>query len=273
MRLRLQGMNEMNTVWDRRFVTAVTLLVGLGTAAAGVWALASPGSFARAVNFPNHEHFLHDIGAFQLGLAGTLLLASIWSDALATALAGFLLGNTVHVVNHAMDTDLGGHRSDAWALAIVSVAVAVALGLRLRRLGYVLGSVSAATTPALAPFVRQKTIRLTTFRRDGTPGGTPVSIAVEGDHAYVRSFEKAAKTRRLQRNPMVEVAPATGRGRPTGPALPARMQRLGGADSRHAARLLARKYPLLHGVLVPLSHRAMQRKTGRTVHFVLTPPP
>jgi PPOX class probable F420-dependent enzyme len=271
------GMNDMNetttTAWSRWFTTAVAVLAGLGTVAAGTWALASPASFARAVNFPVHEHFLHDVGAFQLGLGGTLLLATVWSDALATALAGFLLGNTVHAVNHAVDTHLGGHAGDAWALAVVSLAIAAALVLRLRRLGYVLGAVSPASAPGLAPFVRQKTILLTTYRKDGTPGGSPVSIAVEGDHAYVRSFEKAVKTRRLRRNPAVEVAPATARGKPTGPAVSARMRQLDGPEARHAAQLLARKYPLLHGVLVPAAHRAMRRKTGRTVHFVLTPTP
>ena len=28
---------------------------------------------------------------------------------LATALAGFLIGNTIHGINHAADLDLGGH--------------------------------------------------------------------------------------------------------------------------------------------------------------------
>jgi hypothetical protein len=49
------------------------------------------------------------------------------------------------------------------------------------------------------------------------------------------------------------------------------MRRLDGAEYRRAARLLARKYPLLHGVLVPLTHRVMRSKTGRTVHFELVP--
>jgi hypothetical protein len=48
-------------------------------------------------------------------------------------------------------------------------------------------------------------------------------------------------------------------------------RRLAGAEYRQAARALARKYPLLHGVLVPLTHRLARRKTGRTVHFELKP--
>lgn len=118
---------------------AVTLLMGLSTAVAGVWTLLSPRSFADRVGFPYHEHFLHDLGAFQLGIAATLLLALIWQDALATALAGFLLANIVHTVNHIVDLDQGGQPWQAAALAAAALAAGIALGLRIAALGYVLG--------------------------------------------------------------------------------------------------------------------------------------
>jgi PPOX class probable F420-dependent enzyme len=255
----------------RGSLIAVTLLAGLGTLAGGAWSLTAPRSFAEFVNFPYHEHFEHDLGAFLLGIAATLLLALLWSDALATALAGFLVGNTLHAVNHAIDRDLGGHAWEPWALAALSVATAAALVVRCRDLGYVLGYVAEPAAHQLAPYVRQKTVLLTTYRKDGTPVGTPVSIAVDGDHAFVRSFQKAGKTRRLRHNPAAELAPSTARGRPTGPAVPVRLRLLDGAESKRAARLLARKHPLLHGVLVPLAHRAGRARTGRTVHFLLTP--
>ena len=54
-----------------------------------------------------------------------------------------------------------------------------------------------------------KTILLTTYRRDGTPIGTPVSIAFDGERAFFRSYDKAWKTRRLRNNPRVEAAPCT----------------------------------------------------------------
>jgi PPOX class probable F420-dependent enzyme len=123
----------------------------------------------------------------------------------------------------------------------------------------------------LAPFVTQRTVALTTYRRDGSPVSTAVSIAVDGDRAVFRSFAKAGKTRRLRRNPAVEVAPSTVLGRPTGPAVTGTARLLDGAEAREAARLLRRKHPLLHGVLVPLAHRLGRRRTGRTVHFELTP--
>jgi PPOX class probable F420-dependent enzyme len=124
---------------------------------------------------------------------------------------------------------------------------------------------------ALAPFVAQRTVALTTYRRDGTPVTTAVNLAVDGDRALFRSFAKAGKTRRLRRNPAVEVAPSTFLGRPTGPAIRGKARLLDGAEAPEAARLLRRKHPLLHGVLVPLAHRLGRRKTGRTVHFELRP--
>jgi PPOX class probable F420-dependent enzyme len=255
----------------RRFVLAVTLLAGLFMTAAGVAALLAPGWFADAAGFPRHTHFVHDAGAFQLGIGATLLLAVTWRDGPALALAGLLVANTVHAVNHAVDLDLGGHPWDAWGLAALSLLTAVALVVRLGQLGWVVGEVSTATTPALARMVRQKTVLVTTYRRDGRPVGTPVSLAVDGDHAYIRSFEQAGKTRRIRHNPRVDVAPSTARGVPTGPAIPAMARRLEGAESRHAARLLAGKHPWLHGLLVPWTHRLGRAKTGKTVHFQLTP--
>jgi PPOX class probable F420-dependent enzyme len=120
----------------------------------------------------------------------------------------------------------------------------------------------------LQPFVRQGTVLLTTFRRDGTPIGTPVSIAVEGDHAYIRSWSTAGKMKRIRKTPLVTVAPSTISGKPTGAPIEAHARVLSGAESSHAGRLLARKHPLLHGFLVPLVHR-LQGHT--TTHVELRP--
>ncbi len=255
----------------RIYLVTITALIGLLTVGIGIWCLTDPSSFAEAVGFPAHEHFLHDVGAFQLGLGVTLLLALIWSDAMATALAGFIVANTVHTVNHVIDLNLGGSAAQAWLLGAVSAALIAAFVLRLRQLDCVLGIVSVATDRTLVPFVRQKTIRLTTFRKDGTPGTSPISIVVDGDRAYIRSFERAVKVRRMRRNPNVEFGPSTATGKPTGVMQPGRVRLLEGAEYRKAARLLRRKYPFLHGLVVPAMHRVMRFKIGRTVHAELIP--
>jgi hypothetical protein len=70
---------------------------------AGIWAGIAPRSFARLVAFPYHEHSLHDLGAFQVGIGATLLLALVWRDAPTVALSGFLTANTLQAVSHAID--------------------------------------------------------------------------------------------------------------------------------------------------------------------------
>jgi PPOX class probable F420-dependent enzyme len=256
----------------RAFVSSVTALAGTIMLAAGVWCLADPGSFAEFADYPPSVHFVHDAGAFQLGLGATLLLALAWRDAPAVALAGFLAGNSAHAVNHAVDLDLGGHGPvDPLGLALLSLLTAAALLVRLGQVGWVVGEVSLATSPSLARFVRQKTVLLTSYRRDGTPVGAPVSLAVEGDHGFVRSPGNGGKVRRMRNNPVIQLAPCTARGRPTGPAIRAHARRLGGDEAAHAGRLLARKHPILHGVLVPLIHRSFRSRLGRTAHFEVVP--
>jgi PPOX class probable F420-dependent enzyme len=121
-------------------------------------------------------------------------------------------------------------------------------------------------TDKFEPLRNTKTILLTTYKRDGTPVGTPVSIAFAGDHAFFRTYDKAWKAKRLRNNPEVEVAPATVSGKPTGPAIRAQAKLLDGDDARRAARALARRHPALQRILVPLSHRLMRY---RTLHYEL----
>ena len=111
-----------------------------------------------------------------------------------------------------------------------------------------------------------KTVLLTTYKRDGTGVGTPVSIAFDGDRAFFRTWHKAWKTKRLAREPSVKVAPCTLRGEPTGPALSAQARLLEGQDAHLAATALARRHPFLQRLLVPMMHRLMRY---RTMHYEL----
>jgi PPOX class probable F420-dependent enzyme len=129
-------------------------------------------------------------------------------------------------------------------------------------------STDAQTIPALRPFIHQNTVMLTSFRRNGAPVGTPVSIAVEGDHAFIRTYDTAWKLKRIRHNPEVEIAPATLRGKPIGPAIRARARVLSGEEAAVASHAIARKQPILQGILVPLSHRLRHYKT---VHLELKP--
>ncbi len=74
--------------------------------------MVAPQSFFDAVATfePYNEHFLLDIGAFQLGLGAVLLLAALASrqDTLAVALIGVSVGSAAHTVSHILGRDLGG---------------------------------------------------------------------------------------------------------------------------------------------------------------------
>ncbi|MGI8452214.1 MAG: PPOX class F420-dependent oxidoreductase [Streptosporangiaceae bacterium] len=122
----------------------------------------------------------------------------------------------------------------------------------------------------LDPVRDTRTILLTTYKRDGTPVGTPVSIAFDGDRAFFRSYDQAWKTKRLHNNPHVQVAASTLRGRRTGPLIDARATLLEGDQARLAAKALARRHRLLQAVLVPLAHRLLRY---RTMHYELRPDP
>ena len=111
-----------------------------------------------------------------------------------------------------------------------------------------------------------KTVLLTTYKRDGTPIPTPVSIAFDGERAFFRSYDRAWKTKRLRNNPEVEVSPSTLGGKPAGVAVHARARLLEGDDARRAARALARRHRVLQALLVPIAHRVMRY---RTMHYEL----
>jgi|SRR5215216_2071798 len=121
-------------------------------------------------------------------------------------------------------------------------------------------------SPALEPLRQTKTILLTTYKRDGTPVATPVSIAFDDDRAFFRTWHKAHKTKRLRNNPNVQATPSTLTGEPTGPPIDAHARLLDGHDAHVAARALAKRHRLLQAVLVPLAHRLMRY---RTMHYEL----
>jgi hypothetical protein len=50
-----------------------------------------------------------------------------------TVLAGSLVFNTIHTVNHVVDLDIGGLDSDPWFLGGLSVLIAFALVVRWRQ--------------------------------------------------------------------------------------------------------------------------------------------
>lgn len=118
----------------RLLVVVATVLASLAMLGPGVWAWMDPSSFAAATNWAPHRHFLHDAGAFQIGIGLTLLSSLWWRDAITVVLVGFTVTNTLHAVNHLIDLPLGGRWTDTCALGLVSVVAALGLAARLRLL-------------------------------------------------------------------------------------------------------------------------------------------
>jgi hypothetical protein len=112
-----------------RYVAAVA---GLSLVALGLWAFFDPRSFfdQLATFKPYNRHLIHDIGAFQVGLGATLLIALAWTDALAVALAGVGAGSALHAAAHWWDKDLGGKSSDPYSLTIVALVILIAGAMR-----------------------------------------------------------------------------------------------------------------------------------------------
>ena len=113
--------------------TVARVLIGiaaLSLLASGLCAMLAPESFYGSVAMypPYNQHFVHDIGAFMLGLGATLAVALVLTDALLVALAGNSVGAVAHFVSHSVDRQLGGLPTDpltfgVFALLLVGLTV------------------------------------------------------------------------------------------------------------------------------------------------------
>ena len=117
---------------SERFTTAVLVLGGLFFLVPGLWAFFDPqGFYDNVAEFPPYNrHFIHDIGAFQIGIGVTLLATAVWRDAAFVALAGAAAGATMHLVAHIIDHDHGGQGSDVPVFAIFALLLVAAAGVR-----------------------------------------------------------------------------------------------------------------------------------------------
>ncbi|MEU1993683.1 PPOX class F420-dependent oxidoreductase [Nocardia gamkensis] len=105
---------------------------------------------------------------------------------------------------------------------------------------------------------QSRTVLLTTFKKDGTPVGTPVWVAPEGDRIVVWTNPKTWKVKRIRRNPDVTLQACDGRGRPTAQeVLPGRARILDGDGTQRVRDLVASKYGLI-GRLAIRGHKLLR---------------
>ncbi|MDP9180290.1 MAG: hypothetical protein M3O21_01015 [Chloroflexota bacterium] len=117
-------------------LVSVIILGGFGvfTVALGVWAIIAPVSFFDNIGHfePYNRHFLHDVGAFQLGLGAAALFALVWrGDAMLAVLGGVAAGATAHEIAHITDAGIGGRDSDPYTLGLIAAILVATFVWRL----------------------------------------------------------------------------------------------------------------------------------------------
>jgi hypothetical protein len=114
--------------------TIVVAAFGIFTLALGIWATLDTSSFYEEIAFfePYNRHFLHDVGAFQMGLGAALLFALVWrGDALLAVLGGATVGAVTHWAVHVADEEFGGRASDPVSLGIIALVLTATFAWRL----------------------------------------------------------------------------------------------------------------------------------------------
>ena len=117
-------------------VTLLGAALGMMTLATGVWAFVAPGSFFDVIApfEPYNRHFIHDAGAFSIGVSCALLLTAARQSGALVGLGGYTASAVLHLLSHVMDRDLGGNPSrDFPYLTFLAVAGIAGLAAVLRR--------------------------------------------------------------------------------------------------------------------------------------------
>ena len=109
-----------------RIIAGIAAVFYLGV---GVWAFAAPLSFFEKVGPypPYNEHFIHDIGAFNLGLGAAAVAGLLFADALVAVLLALAVASVMHEIAHITDRLMGGHPSDPYTLGGFAVIVLIGL--------------------------------------------------------------------------------------------------------------------------------------------------
>ena len=203
---------------------------------------ARPGCFADAAGFPGHTHFVHLARRVPARHRDYLLLAATWrGPALAWPASWSPPGAHGQPRRR---PDPGGH-GGTLGLAALTLITAIALFGVASPARPVVGG-RHRRQPPLVQFVRQKTVLLTSHRRDGPPRHRRHRCRRRGRCPQLR---EGLEDQADRRNPAVS-RPVQGRGPPISPAVQAHARRLKGVEASHAARLLVAS-PVLHGLLVP----------------------
>ncbi|MBY8860437.1 PPOX class F420-dependent oxidoreductase [Nocardia sp. CA2R105] len=103
-------------------------------------------------------------------------------------------------------------------------------------------------------------VLLTSFRKNGTPVGTPLWAALDDGKLYVWTVTDSWKVKRIRRNPAVTMQPCTVSGTPRGAVVKGTAQILDDTGSDRVRRLIKRKYSIQGWLIVVGSQLRRGRK-------------
>ncbi|WP_410876169.1 PPOX class F420-dependent oxidoreductase [Nocardia sp. A7] len=112
-------------------------------------------------------------------------------------------------------------------------------------------------TNALAAVRNARNVLLSTFRKDGTPVGTPVWAVAEGDKLYTVTFLGSWKVKRLRRDPAVTLQPCSLRGKPHGAVVRGTGRLLDADQTEWVRTLVKKKYPVVGRLIIVDSDRRL----------------
>jgi hypothetical protein len=116
-----------------RFPKIIAIAGAIAFLPFGVLAMVAPETFYDqfAVFEPYNQHFIQDLGAFQIGLGAVLLLAVFrpaWAS-MTVALLGTGIGGAAHAVSHVVGRDLGGKPASDIPLFVTIAVLLLAAGI------------------------------------------------------------------------------------------------------------------------------------------------
>jgi hypothetical protein len=114
-----------------RFAPALAWIASAFWLVSGVWAFVAPRSFYdRVAEFPPYNvHFVHDIGAFSIGLGLAIVLVLVLADRwhpMRSVLVAVGVASIVHVASHVLDYDIKPSVSDIAGLSVFTAVTFVA---------------------------------------------------------------------------------------------------------------------------------------------------
>lgn len=119
------------------------------------------------------------------------------------------------------------------------------------------------------PVGTAKYVMLTTFKKDGTPVGTPLWAALDNGRLYIWTVTDSWKVKRIRRNPEVTLQPCDVRGKTTGEIVKGTALVLDEAGSDRTRNLIKRRYGILGALTIGGS--LLRRGKSGTIGIEVTP--